>query len=339
MSDLFVVGLKSPITCIIIIVLDFVQQKMNCYELPAEFQLPTDKIITIGDIHGNLENLKLLLEKLKSFVDYTIVFLGDYIDRGRQVKETIQYLINFKNQRPQNSTHFLLGNHEYALGLFLGLWKPKEGFNMTETWISHNNFYELWNGTEEEESNMHLEGRRYGECSTYSSAITFQSYGCKKGDRKALLKNMPKEHLAFIESMPWVLSSPSYYFVHAGLNEENLSGQLKDLATKNISRSRLDSLCARRFNKISSKTVVSGHVFVQEVEFSNHRILLDTSGGKAEKPISAVVLDTKKVVQSFEKKQVTNSLKKQNESYSAFSYAISIAILLYVFFNIYGTRV
>ena len=309
------------------------------YQLSSQYQINSDKIIAIGDIHGNLPNLKKLLTKLKEFdEDYKIVFLGDYIDRGIYVKETIQFLIDFKNQRPKDSTYFLLGNHEYALGLFLGLWKTEPGFNLSDTWKNHSNFYELWNGTEEEERNMHLEGRRYGSCSTYSSATTFKSYGCNKGDRKSLLEKMPKEHINFILEMPWILESEKYFFVHAGLDENELSNQLRDLESKNISKGRLESLCGRRFNKIPNKTVVSGHTYVEEVEITKNRILCDTSGGKFDKPISAIVLDSKKVVQSFEK--VKNISKQQKsistERFSTYSYVISTAILFYGFFKMYG---
>eukprot|EP01080_Neovahlkampfia_damariscottae_P003524 gene3524-6171_t len=313
------------------------QEFTTKHTLAPQYQINSDKLIAIGDIHGNLPNLKKLLTKLKEFEDYTIVFLGDYIDRGIYVKETVQYLIDFKKQRRNNSTYYLLGNHEYALGLFLGLWEPKEDFDFSETWKNHSNFYELWNGNENEENAMHLEGRRYGGCSTYSSATTFKSYGCRNGDRDALLRNMPQEHINFIKEMPWILESKNYYFVHAGLDEENLENQLRDLESKNVSRERLETLCGRRFNKISNKTVVSGHTYVQEVEITKNRILCDTSGGRFDKPISAIVLDSKKVIQSFETVKTNLKLKrKSNQIFPNFSYVLSTAVLLYGFLKMYG---
>ena len=40
------------------------------------------KIIAIGDIHGELYKLQNLFDKLSINVNDTLVFLGDYIDRG-----------------------------------------------------------------------------------------------------------------------------------------------------------------------------------------------------------------------------------------------------------------
>ena len=42
----------------------------------------TDRIIAIGDIHGCANALATLLEAIKPTQQDTLVFLGDYIDRG-----------------------------------------------------------------------------------------------------------------------------------------------------------------------------------------------------------------------------------------------------------------
>ncbi|MDR3237703.1 MAG: serine/threonine protein phosphatase [Spirochaetia bacterium] len=66
----------------------------------------------IGDIHGDLSKLQNLLQKvLKNFDSErdTMLFLGDYIDRGNFGFETIAFLINLSEKI---NTVFLLGNHE-----------------------------------------------------------------------------------------------------------------------------------------------------------------------------------------------------------------------------------
>ena len=41
-----------------------------------------NRLMTIGDIHGEYFKLKNLIKKLKPHKSDTVVFLGDYIDRG-----------------------------------------------------------------------------------------------------------------------------------------------------------------------------------------------------------------------------------------------------------------
>lgn len=70
-----------------------------------------NKIFAIGDIHGELEKLKAVVSFLED-KDGTIVFLGDYIDRGPNSKEVVDLLIYLQRQR---EVVCLMGNHEQML--------------------------------------------------------------------------------------------------------------------------------------------------------------------------------------------------------------------------------
>ncbi len=75
------------------------------------------KHIIIGDIHGCVNSLNALLEKLRPHRDWVHVFLGDYIDRGPDSHGVIQRLIEFGNEA---ECVFLRGNHEQmAVDAFL----------------------------------------------------------------------------------------------------------------------------------------------------------------------------------------------------------------------------
>ena len=63
----------------------------------------------IGDVHGCLCTLKALIGKLSLLPSDSFYFLGDYIDKGKWSKETIDYLIDFSSHY---KTVFLKGNHE-----------------------------------------------------------------------------------------------------------------------------------------------------------------------------------------------------------------------------------
>jgi len=77
-----------------------------------------ERIFAIGDIHGCMDKLGTLIDQLDIAFDRdTLVFIGDYIDRGPHSFEVVQYLINFKKQH-QNIV-FLKGNHEDMLEKYL----------------------------------------------------------------------------------------------------------------------------------------------------------------------------------------------------------------------------
>jgi serine/threonine protein phosphatase 1 len=65
----------------------------------------------IGDIHGCLGILKGLMDKIDWDPDKDgLIFLGDYIDRGRDSKGVIDYILGLK--RMSQNIRCLMGNHE-----------------------------------------------------------------------------------------------------------------------------------------------------------------------------------------------------------------------------------
>jgi serine/threonine protein phosphatase 1 len=84
------------------------------------------KFVAIGDIHGCLSPLQTLLDKLAPNSDETLVFLGDYIDRGPDSKGVIDYLLVLKETHP---CVFLMGNHEFMMLEYLDFGR-EEGWAM-----------------------------------------------------------------------------------------------------------------------------------------------------------------------------------------------------------------
>ncbi|MFM7022529.1 MAG: fructose-bisphosphatase class III [Flavobacteriales bacterium] len=65
----------------------------------------------IGDIHGEFYKLKTLVDSiLREDAAAEFIFIGDYVDKGEQVKEVLDFLSDFKTK---HTCTFLLGNHEY----------------------------------------------------------------------------------------------------------------------------------------------------------------------------------------------------------------------------------
>ena len=76
------------------------------------------KIFAIGDIHGCYDQLLALMNKIPiNFKRDTLVFMGDYIDRGPQSVEVVDYLIKLEKRVP--GIIFLKGNHEDMLEKYL----------------------------------------------------------------------------------------------------------------------------------------------------------------------------------------------------------------------------
>ena len=71
---------------------------------------PKEKIVFIGDIHGELETLELIIHNYP-LSEHILVPLGDYVDRGLRSRETADYVIELRKRFP---TRFfpLRGNHE-----------------------------------------------------------------------------------------------------------------------------------------------------------------------------------------------------------------------------------
>ena len=75
----------------------------------------TGRTIAFGDIHGCSKPLRTLIETIQPTTEDTLIFLGDYIDRGADSRGVIDLLIELKSKC---NLVPLLGNHEI---MFLGV--------------------------------------------------------------------------------------------------------------------------------------------------------------------------------------------------------------------------
>jgi serine/threonine protein phosphatase 1 len=137
------------------------------------------KIFAIGDIHGTSSKLDQLLETLTiNPKEDTLVFIGDYIDRGPDPKGVIDTVL--ETIGTIEHVVCLRGNHEQ---MFL------------------NYFCEH----KDEELYMHNGG-----------ISTLISYGFKGTGGKAAI-NIPESHMDFLINLKPYCEVDDYIFVHAGL--------------------------------------------------------------------------------------------------------------------------
>lgn len=69
-------------------------------------------LYAIGDIHGSFQSLKSLFTYCDFSKDDTIVFLGDYVNKGLNSREVVEFLIKYSKEL---NLIFLKGNHEILM--------------------------------------------------------------------------------------------------------------------------------------------------------------------------------------------------------------------------------
>ena len=70
------------------------------------------RVIAIGDVHGCLDELQLLVDKVNPTKEDLLVLLGDLVDRGPDSEGVIQYLVQLQKELLLYS---VMGNHDEKL--------------------------------------------------------------------------------------------------------------------------------------------------------------------------------------------------------------------------------
>lgn len=72
---------------------------------------PSEGVFCVGDLHGDLRAVKAIHEIFRRYDNHSILFLGDYGDRGPYQAETVNFVLALGLLYP-NRTTLLRGNHE-----------------------------------------------------------------------------------------------------------------------------------------------------------------------------------------------------------------------------------
>lgn len=86
------------------------------------------RLIAIGDIHGAASQLEEVLASIRLTQDDILIFLGDYIDRGPRIVDTLDIISSTIEEFP--NTVLLMGNHEEMMLTSFGdkrLWLANGG--------------------------------------------------------------------------------------------------------------------------------------------------------------------------------------------------------------------
>ena len=229
----------------------------------------------IGDVHGWNRRLTQVLERSQG----QLVFMGDLVDRGPEVPAVLERVHALCDQ---GRAQCLLGNHEWMLLRSLGLGDAEPDEDAFAAWFTG------WGG-----------------------ASVLEAYGVSEA---MALKRALRPHWAWLGSLPWVLEGTvddrAWIAVHAALALRRPTAlQLQELRLgwagpwaaaddprpEPLFRKIMVELLPLDFP--SDTCLVSGHTPRVKPLITPQRILCDTSGGLAGRPLTGVVFPSGVVIQ------------------------------------------
>src|SRR5690242_939590 len=72
-------------------------------------ELSESRLLVFGDIHGSIGAVQRVLARVEPRRDDTLLFLGDYIDRGEDSRAVLDLMMDLDRK---HRCIFLKGNHE-----------------------------------------------------------------------------------------------------------------------------------------------------------------------------------------------------------------------------------
>lgn len=182
---------------------------------------PGRRVIAISDIHGNLSCLKGLLKKVGFSQDDVLILVGDLLEKGRDSLAVLRFVLELQKEY---TVYPLCGNCDYIDRMFLD-WEADEN----ATFFKRDNtrilaaagvaealwpVLEYW-GNRSVLIQMGLElGHPMPRRASDLPAL-----------RAALLDYFPRE-TRFLMTMPHILESGNFIFVHGGIPREDRLDEL-----------------------------------------------------------------------------------------------------------------
>jgi serine/threonine protein phosphatase 1 len=219
-----------------------------------------ERVYAVGDLHGRADLLdamhRLILEDAaaRPAARQSVVYLGDYVDRGLDSPQVIDRLLD--QPLPGFASVHLLGNHEDTMLRF------HDGeLAVAASWLH------------------------------YGGQETLRSYGIEIGRgtsletlRQRLVHALPARHLAFLRGLRLQHRAGDYVFVHAGIRP--------GLALERQRRDDLLWIREPFLGSTADHgvTVVHGHTISDQPERHGQRIGIDT-GAYATGRLTALVVE------------------------------------------------
>ncbi|KFB10986.1 metallophosphoesterase [Nitratireductor basaltis] len=211
------------------------------------------RLYAIGDIHGRFDLMAEMHARIMDEIrrdrseDWRIIYLGDYIDRGGQEAQVLDFLAQITSEEPR--VQALAGNHDQGLLEFLS------GNSLDNLFVN--------NG---------------GETTAASYGVALSADAPREEmqrTRQALLEAMPQSHIAFMRALPLSFTYGDYFFCHAGVRP-GVPLEAQD---------RHDLLWIRqeflRHQGLFGKVIIHGHTPVRRADVCPNRVNLDTGAWRS----------------------------------------------------------
>ena len=234
--------------------------------LPDARTPPGMRIYAIGDVHGRYDLLCQVHDWIEADLariqpqDWRVVHLGDYIDRGPQPRQVLEFLIR-RSADPRIIC--LKGNHDHYLTDFA----DDMDTAYLERWL------------------------------TYGGAETFEGYGIDPGFatlpvhdpmrpeiHAELLEAVPPEHLDFLDALDLSLHLGDYFFAHAGVQPGVALDRQQDWKLMWMREPFLSS------DEDLGAVVVHGHTISDVPVVRRNRIGIDTGAFRTDR-LTCLVLE------------------------------------------------
>lgn len=205
-------------------------------------------VYAVGDVHGCLSELLALEDAIVRDASALpgralIIMLGDYVDRGPASAQVLDHLAA---PPPIGVERICLaGNHELAMLDYL------EGRSSLTAWLRM--------GAESTLHSYGIDHRRLIEIFRDAEQVD-----------DAIRRSIPPAHFALLRSMPVLVETPRYIFVHAGVRP--------DIPLDKQTDEDLVFIRSAFFERahLLSRYVVHGHTPVEEAGREGMRVNLDT---------------------------------------------------------------
>lgn len=232
----------------------------------TEYRLDAgDLIYAVGDIHGRLDLLEQLLDIMAAdralrwgVENCTVIFLGDYVDRGFHSKDVVEKLAGLTLDWAE--VICLRGNHEDMMLDFTLDPVRSEG------WL------------------------HFGGLATLASyGVTLQENDLGQPDlvkaSNALVEAVPANHMQFLKDAPHHHAAGDYLFVHAGIRPGVALAAQDPYDMTSIRHEFTES------KKDFGFKVVHGHTGVQNPQVLSNRVAVDTIAYATGRLTAAVLQD------------------------------------------------
>lgn len=225
----------------------------------------TKPIYAVGDVHGQADELARVLALIEQDggLEASVVFLGDYADRGPDSRGVLDQLT--RGAAEGRNWTFLLGNHDRMFSMFLEDPPQEDPHMMVELYWLH--------------------PRLGGDTTLASYGVEVTGTRRVKDVHADALAAIPQSHVAFMRELVLTYETPTHFFCHAGIRPG------VPLAEQNAEDLVWIRQEFHRFTGPHPKVIVHGHTPIEAATHYGNRVNLDTGAGYG-RPLTACVFDT-----------------------------------------------